>query len=205
MKEKNEGRLFDDHLFSVQQNPGRGGGRQNKKTENEGSEKRAKRKNCKKGKGKGEHPRTKQTRIDWGRLNFQCSRRRSPEDKPSRNTRSGCKSRRAPGLVILRYGGSPAKILYWVGQLSLVRGWRVNTGRRPDLREDYDPTALHSAVFSSHSVLSFWSTEEIGWMDNLGNAYWTISAQFAFCVTCSTSADGFITGSIVASGKVVGS
>ncbi|CAK45489.1 hypothetical protein An08g05170 [Aspergillus niger] len=45
--------------------------------------------------------------------------------------------------------------------------------------------------------------EEIGWMDNLGDAYWTISAQFAFCVTCSTSADGFITGSIVASGKVV--
>lgn len=31
VKEKKEGRLFDDHLFSVQQNPGRGGGRQNKK------------------------------------------------------------------------------------------------------------------------------------------------------------------------------
>lgn len=30
-RKKNEGRLFDDHLFSVQQNPGRGGGRQNKK------------------------------------------------------------------------------------------------------------------------------------------------------------------------------
>ncbi|RAK85909.1 hypothetical protein BO79DRAFT_271581 [Aspergillus costaricaensis CBS 115574] len=30
-RKKKEGRLFDDHLFSVQQNPGRGGGRQNKK------------------------------------------------------------------------------------------------------------------------------------------------------------------------------
>ncbi|EHA18107.1 hypothetical protein ASPNIDRAFT_38292 [Aspergillus niger ATCC 1015] len=160
---------------------------------------------AKKEKVRGNTQEPNKREFDWGRLNFQCSRRRSPEDKPSRNTRSGCKSRRAPGLVILRYGGSPAKILYWVGQLSLVRGWRVNTGRRPDLREDYDLTALHSAVFSSHSVLSFWPTEEIGWMDNLGDAYWTISAQFAFCVTCSTSADGFITGSIVASGKVVGS
>ncbi|PYH63606.1 uncharacterized protein BO88DRAFT_430262 [Aspergillus vadensis CBS 113365] len=110
--------------------------------------------------------------------------------KPSRNTRSGCKSRRAPGLVILRYGGSPAKNL----------GCRVDTGRRPDLREDYDPTALHSAIFSisSHTVLSFWPTEEIGWMDNLGGAYWNHLS--AVCLL-----HGFITGLIDASGKVVGS
>ena len=47
--------MFDDHLFSVQQNPGRGGGRQNKKEKMRVPKRGQKRKIAKEEKVRGKH------------------------------------------------------------------------------------------------------------------------------------------------------
>ncbi|RAK98688.1 uncharacterized protein BO80DRAFT_360984, partial [Aspergillus ibericus CBS 121593] len=80
------------------------------------------------------------------KLNFQCSRRRSPEESHPDISRSGCRPA-APGLVFCRLFAlrriSREKLVL-VGPSPLAGRLPSNTERRPDLRESYGRFRLHT-------------------------------------------------------------